>query len=74
MKRLIVIPEGWPCKFSECRPGYFLFHGDLCLKTEYGSDSYCESGEAFWGGVSGEEARNALEIQPVSVVWEEFEE
>jgi len=35
MKRLVIRPEGWPCKLGECPPGLFL-HGDgLCFKTDY---------------------------------------
>lgn len=74
MRRLVVVPAGWPCTYAECRPGLFVIDGHLNLKTEYGSDGYCDSGEAFWGGVSGEEARNKLTIQPVDAIWEEFEE
>lgn len=74
MKRLVIHPDGWPCKFAECRPGYFLFMEALCLKTEYGDDAYCESGEAFWGGVSSKEDRAGVIVQPVYAAWEEYEE
>ena len=74
MKRLVVIPAGWPCTYAECRPGFFVVDELLCLKSEYGSDGYCDSGEAFWGGVSTEEERNKLIVQPVDAIWEEYED
>lgn len=74
MKRLVIIPDGWPCRFAECRPGHFLFQDSLCLKSEYGGDAYIESGEAFWGGVKSKEERAELIVQPVYAMWEDFEE
>ena len=66
MKRLMIHPEGWPCKYEECRPGLFLYGGGVGLKTEYGGDGYCDSGEFF--------AKTEGEVQPVTCVWEEYEE
>lgn len=38
MKRLVVVPAGWPCTLAECPPGLFLFEGKhLGFKTEYKS-------------------------------------
>lgn len=74
MKRLVIQPDGWPCKFAECRPGHFLFRDYLCFRSEYGDDAYVESGEFFWGGVKSKEERAELIVQPVSAVWEEYEE
>lgn len=66
MKRLVILPDGWPCSYAECRPGFFVLDGDLFLKSEYGGDGYCSSGEAFAGN-------RESEVQPVSAVWEEYE-
>ena len=75
MKRLIIQPEGWPCKFSECRPGHFLWGEYLCLKSEYGDgEAFNEAGEAFWGGITNAGERAELTVQPVNPVWEEYEE
>jgi hypothetical protein len=83
MKKLVIKPEGWPCTFGECRPGYFIItkvatYGELFLKTEYSSnehpdnfDAYCATGEYFWGGTTTKEDRNNIIVQPVEVVWEE---
>ena len=66
MRRLVMIPDGWPCTYEECRPGFFVFGESLFLKSEYGGEGYCESGEAF--------ARNdSPNVQPVISAWEEFE-
>lgn len=74
MRRLVMIPDGWPCRLYECRPGFFVSGDALCFKDQYGSEggSYCETGEFFWGGASFEE-RDKLIVQPVNSVWEEVE-
>lgn len=76
MKRLVMVPEGWPCMLSECRPGHFIFESRLCFKDEYegAGNSYNEAGEIFWGGTSDKHDRAKLIVQPVSPVWEEYEE
>lgn len=79
MKKLIIKPDGWPCTLAECPPGFFVFEGWLGFKSEYGDDSdkmevFNSGGEAFWGGVSGHEARAALVVQPVVAEWEEHKE
>ncbi len=59
------------CTLAECPPGLFLFNGYLGFKSEYHTkagqpDAYCvESGEYFWGGAKGIEARAALLVTPV---------
>lgn len=57
-------------RFDDLRPGYFLFGGSLCLKTEYADEAFCESGEAFWGGTFNRADRGQLEVTPVAVVVE----
>lgn len=76
MRRMVIVPDGWPCRYAECRPGFFVFQDSLCLKSEYGGleiASFCESGEAFWGGVTTKDDLANLSVQPVEAVWEEFE-
>ncbi|MDR5801148.1 hypothetical protein [Caballeronia sp. LZ001] len=57
-----------PCSLQDCPPGFFLFNGLLCLKSEYGGanvEAYVESGEYFWGGAKSKEERDALIVTPV---------
>lgn len=66
---MILKPHKRRCRLVNCRPGLFLFDGELCLRTEYGVDSYIVStGEAFWGGTGSHEARGRLWVLPVDVV------
>lgn len=58
-------PDGWPCSYNECRPGHFVYEGSLCLKSEYGDDGLCESGESF--------CRKDATVQPVAPTWEDYE-
>lgn len=67
MKRLVMKPNGWPCTYEECRPGFFVLEGDVFLKSEYGAQGYCSSGESFAGN-------RESEVQPVMAAWEEFDE
>lgn len=67
MKRLLMMPDGWPCAYHECRAGYFVIGDDLFLKSEYGAQGYCSSGEMFAGD------RNST-VQPVFSQWEEYED
>lgn len=78
MRRLVIIPDGWDCTIDECRPGHFL-HGDvLGFKSEYSthSSATCSNGGAF--NSAGEYFHTPLKgktvVQPVSYVWEEYEE
>lgn len=64
---MLIVPDGWPCSYAECRPGHFVVGGALMLKSEYGGQGYCESGEAYCGD-------RETEVQPVAAIWEEFEE
>ena len=74
-------PDGWPCTFAACPPGFFMIEGSLYLKSEYCTpveglnkpDAYCESGEYFAGGVKTEAERLALIVQPVRVAEGETE-
>ncbi len=74
MKRLVLVPHGWPLPLGECSAGLFVCGDAVGLKTEYGlePEAYCDSGE-FWGGVSAE-ARRAVVVQPVEARWEDVDE
>ena len=66
--RIEMVPHGHICKLSECEPGFFLFNGNVFLKSEYGSnESFCESGEYFWGGTTTKEDMANLIVQPLIV-------
>lgn len=71
--QLVLVPEGWLCSLGECRPGFFVYKGNLCLQTEYAGCVYCGSGEVFWGDTGTKEIRQALQVQPVKAKWEEVE-
>ena len=73
MRTLKLVPNGWPCTLRECPPGCFVFDEEVCFKSDYGQDAYCDGGSYFWGGTSDKEARAELIVQPVSPVWEEIE-
>ena len=49
MKEVIIIPDGWMCMIEECPPGFFMYEGQLCFKSEYGGTDniFCSSGEYF---------------------------
>lgn len=59
--------------FRDAPPGLCLFGGTLVLKTEYFDEKgfpeafVCESGEAFWGGVSTRIERDNLPVFPVNI-------
>jgi hypothetical protein len=57
------------CKLIDCPPGFFIFDGSLCFKSEYKDEIgqievYCSSGECFWGGTHDNDARSKLIVQP----------
>ena len=69
-RKLIVDPNGWPCKLQECPPGHFVYGDSLCFKTEYGElEVYNGAGEAFWGGAKTKADVGALVVQPVTHEW-----
>lgn len=49
MKRLVIKPYEFPCTLNDCEPGLFVFGGEVCMKTDYGTYFNCV-GEVFWGG------------------------
>ena len=70
LHRLELKPNGWPTTLQKCPAGLFLFKDAICFKSEYGNnESFCEFGEAFWGGTETEADRAMLEVQPLISVW-----
>jgi len=59
---------------TDCPIGLFRYGGELCLKTEYGSnegriDAYIvSSGEFFWGGTNTPAAQRKVMVEPVSEI------
>lgn len=79
MKRLVIVPDGWPCSLAECRPGHFVCDEILGFKTEYRESdgkiqAYNEAGEFFWAGTKEESERRRIIVQPVNPTWQEYEE
>lgn len=76
MKRhLVLIPDGWPVTFADLRPGLFVYDDNVGLKSEYGADAYCETGEMWWGPQpQTTESRSATLVQPVRVEWIEVDD
>ncbi|MCT8003252.1 hypothetical protein NZL82_15355 [Sphingomonas sanguinis] len=73
-----LVPMGEPVTLNACPPGPFEFNGSIGFRSEYATtledprryqvDAYCfESGEYFWGGASGTEARARLVVQPLAL-------
>ena len=60
IKQIIIEPDGWECLIEECQPGHFMFHDELCFKTEYGMEVYCSTGEKFMP--------RGIMVQPVRIV------
>ena len=73
MRKIELIPEGFPVSLAECPEGPFLYDGDVGFKSEYQGkpetiDAYClESGEYFWGGTSTGEKQRELIVQPLRI-------
>jgi hypothetical protein len=66
MKRLVLKPNGWKVPYMDCPPGLFVTdEGTVGLRTEYGDEGYCDSGEAF--------CSRDKEVTPVIAVWEDYE-
>lgn len=71
MKRLELKPDGWPCKLSECPPGFFLFNDSVCYKSSYGDYYVGTGGSVFWGGTTRSDDRELLIVQPLIEEWVE---
>ena len=62
------------CKLKNCPIGLFMSkNGELCLKTEYGVESYIvSSGERFWGGAKNQDALSKIIVTPCEVQEDEI--
>lgn len=50
----------------ECPIGLFIKDDTLCVKTEYGNESYIvSSGEFFWGGAKDKEQIDNVLVLPI---------
>lgn len=70
MKKLVLVPDGWPCSLEECPPGLFLSENkNIGLKSEYRPngkvEAFCDSGEYFCG---------EGQVQPLRYYWEDGED
>ena len=74
MKRMIIVPDGWPRKLRECLPGFFVHKEDLYLISEYKTDNDSEFNESYCS--SGEYCCLDYDtvVQPVAYEWEEDDE
>lgn len=67
MKRLILKPSDFEMSFDDCPPGLFLCGKNVCLKSEYStetkSDAYCDSGEYF--------CSIHEKVIPLEAIWED---
>jgi len=66
VKQLILNPDGWPIPLGECPPGFFVYEGQLCFKSEYAAEMqiYNSAGENFCV-----KDRDKLIVQPVFAEW-----
>lgn len=84
--KMIINPEGWPCKLKDCPPGFFVWEGNLCFKTEYkametvgptnvpGSDVRWVAGNRIDAyNKAGEHFCRGedIEVQPAIAVWDD---
>ena len=60
------------CTLLECPPGVFQFKGELCVKTQYSTDTLkpdayiLRTGAYFWGCTKGDVAARAqLVVKPI---------
>lgn len=69
MKQLEIRPDGWLVTLEECPPGFFIYEGQLCFKTEYGEkpEVYNSAGEYFH--LPNTENDLDLKVQPAYYAW-----
>lgn len=54
-------------KLKDCPKGLFIKDETLCVKTEYGNESYIVwSGEYFWGGAKTKAEIGEVLVLPIS--------
>ena len=67
MRRLLIVPSGWPCALRECPPGPFIdpdHPENLCFKSEYGDND----GKIDAFNAAGEYYTGTGPVQPVEMV------
>ncbi len=76
-RRLLLIPDGWPCELSECPPGPFVhpatewFANLLCFKSEYMDG---ETGKIIAYNSAGEFYCGEGLVQPVRAIFEDSDD
>lgn len=66
MSELRITPDGWPVDIEECQPGFFVYEGQLCFKSEYNEcEVFNSAGEYF--------QPRGIKVQPVTYEWVEGE-
>lgn len=71
---MVIKPLDFEVDLLDCPPGFFVFEGRLCLKTEYGRcEIFNSAGETFWGGTSTNEDRHKLKVIPAGFEWREID-
>lgn len=45
--KIIIKPSDFEMEYIHCPPGLFLYGNMIGLKSEYGGEGYCDSGETF---------------------------
>ena len=73
MKRMIIVPDGWPIPIKQCQPGFFVHKDNLYLISEYRTNNESTEYEMFCS--SGEYCclNSKTIVQPVTYEWEEDE-
>ena len=73
MRRLMMVPVGWPCTLRQCPPGHFVCDGQLCFKTEYAKNGDAGQSEAFNSAGEMLSGGEDVAVQPVEAQWVEDE-
>jgi hypothetical protein len=79
MKRLVMVPEGWPCKLKEAPCGPFVWDDMLCFKSDHKDENrrimaFGEFGVSLWYSAGGFVPMDDLMVQPVVAKWEDDSE
>jgi hypothetical protein len=79
MKRLVMVPDGWPCKLGELRPGFFVWNDMLGFKPDHKAENgkqiaFSATGESLWYKAGGFEPMVDLMVQPAYPGWEDYSE
>lgn len=76
MRRIELKPRAWAYTLEDCPPGFFLFEGQVCFKSEYRTscsdqlvEAFNSAGEFFWGNAKSSEDRKKIMVLPVVAEW-----